>query len=116
MAEDDSVNWAVDLRRQLTKEYTSVLTTLADVYASQERYIEGIKVCSEALVNDPLVESVYRRLMRFYYWQGQKEEALKTYRMCVKLFEDLFGENPKPITRQLYETIKHDREIVNILL
>ncbi|MEM7032244.1 MAG: bacterial transcriptional activator domain-containing protein, partial [Chloroflexota bacterium] len=116
LAEDDSVSWAVELRRLLTKEYTAVLASLADVYAAQERYNEGINVCSEALVHDPLVESVYRRLMRFYYWQGKKDEALKTYRMCVKLFEDLFGESPKPITRQLYEAIQQDEKIVNILL
>ena len=45
-----------------------------------------------------------------------KEEALKAYRMCVKLFEDLFGESPKPITRQLYEDIIHEEKIVNVLL
>ena len=100
----------------LQKEYTGVLTDMADAYAAHERYDEAIEVCSETLVADPLVESVYRRLMRFYYWKGQKAEAIRMYRMCVKLFEELFGESPKPITRQLYEEILEDKEIVNILL
>lgn len=116
LVEDAEANWALDLRRQLSKEYTGGLTDLADAYAAQGRYDDGIKICSETLVNDPLVESVYRRLMRFYYWKGQKEEALRTYRMCVKLFEELFGESPKPITRQLYEAIVRDEEVVNTLL
>lgn len=116
LVEDVEATWVLDLRRQLSKEYTGGLTDLADAYAAQGRYDDGIKVCSETLVNDPLVESVYRRLMRFYYWKGQKEEALRTYRMCVKLFEELFGESPKPITRQLYETIVRDEEVVNTLL
>jgi DNA-binding SARP family transcriptional activator/CheY-like chemotaxis protein len=116
LVEDAEANWALDLRRQLIKEYTGGLTDLADAYAAQGRYDDGIKICSETLVNDPLVESVYRRLMRFYYWKGQKEEALRTYRMCVKLFEELFGESPKPVTRQLYETIVRDKEVVNTLL
>ena len=113
--ENSEANWALDLRRQLSKEYTGVLTDLADAYAARRRYDDGIKICLESLVNDPLVESVYRRLMRFYYWKGQKEEALKTYRMCVKLFEELFEESPKPITRQLYEAITRDEEIINTL-
>jgi DNA-binding SARP family transcriptional activator/CheY-like chemotaxis protein len=116
LVEDAEANWALDLRRQLIKEYTGGLTDLADAYAAQGRYDDGIKICSETLVNDPLVESVYRRLMRFYYWKGHKEEALRTYRMCVKLFEELFGESPKPVTRQLYETIVRDKEVVNTLL
>jgi two-component SAPR family response regulator/CheY-like chemotaxis protein len=113
---DEDAGWVVDVRRQLSKEFTGVLTDLADVYAAYERYDEAIEVCLETLVADPLVESVYRRLMRFYYWKGQKAEAIRTYRMCVKLFEELFGESPKPITRQLHEEILEDKEIINILL
>jgi DNA-binding SARP family transcriptional activator len=116
LAEDKEAAWAFDLRRQLKKEYASLLTDLADVYAAHKRYADGIRVCTEALVNDPLIESVYRRLIRFYYWQGQKDAALKIYRDCVKLFEDLFGESPKPITRHLYEAILKDEPIVNTLL
>jgi DNA-binding SARP family transcriptional activator len=116
LAEDKEAAWALEFRRQLKREYTSLLTDLADVYAAQKRYEDGIRVCTQALVSDPLIESVYRRLIRFYYWQGQKEAALKIYRDCVKLFEDLFGESPKPITRHLYEAIVKDEPIVNTLL
>jgi DNA-binding SARP family transcriptional activator len=113
---NEDASWVTEVRRQLNKEYVGILTDLADAYAAHEKYLEAIQVCEETLVRDPLVESVYRRLMRFYYWLGRKEEAVKTYRMCVKLFEDLFGETPKPVTRQLYQDIIQDGEIVNILL
>ena len=116
LAGDKEAAWALEFRRQLKREYTSLLTDLADVYAAQKRYEDGIRVCTQALVSDPLIESVYRRLIRFYYWKGQKAAALRTYRDCVKLFEDLFGESPKPVTRHLYEAIIKDEPIVNTLL
>jgi DNA-binding SARP family transcriptional activator len=58
-----------------------------------------------------LLESVYRRLMRLHYCHGEKGQALKVYRDCLKLFEELFGESPTPATRQLYEAIASDEPI-----
>ncbi len=111
LAEDRYDEWAMDLRREIAGEFRDLLTNLADAHAALGRYPEAIKACEDALHKDPLLESVYRRLMRFHYCNGEKGQALKTYRNCLKLFEELFGESPTPATNHMYERIANDEPI-----
>lgn len=111
LAEDRYANWAIDIRREIAGEFRDLLILLADTYAKLLRYAEAIEVCEVALRKDPLLESVYRRLMKLHYCSGEKGQALKVYRDCLKLFEELFGESPTPATRQLHDVIANDEVI-----
>ena len=111
LAEDRYDDWAMDIRREIAGEVRDLLTNLADAYAALGNYPEAIKACEDALHKDPLLESVYRRLMRFHYCNGDKGQALKIYRNCLKLFEELFGESPTPATRHLRDVIANDEPI-----
>jgi DNA-binding SARP family transcriptional activator len=84
---------------------------LADAFAALARYREAIVPCELALQKDPLLESVYRRLMRYHACNQDKGQALKVYRDCLKLFEELFGESPTPATRRLYAAIANDEPL-----
>ena len=108
LAEDPYEDWAIELRREIVAEYRDLLLMLADAYAALARYREAIAPCELALQKDPLLESVYRRLMRYHACNQDKGQALKVYRDCLKLFEELFGESPTPATRRLYEAIAND--------
>ncbi len=111
LAEDRYVDWAIDIRREITGDYCNLLVQLADAYAALGRYAQAVEVCEAALAKDPLLERVYRRLMHFHYCNGEKGKALKVYRDCIKLFEELFGESPTPATRQLHQDIVDDKII-----
>jgi DNA-binding SARP family transcriptional activator/CheY-like chemotaxis protein len=111
LAEDRYADWAIDVRRETSGDFRDLLMHLADACAALGQYAEAIDACEMALHKDPLLESVYRRLMRFHYCQGEKGQALKVYRDCLKLFEELFGESPTPATRQLHQAIMDDEPI-----
>ncbi len=111
LAEDRYADWAIEVRREIAADYRDLLMLLADAYAALGRYAEAIEVCEAALRKDPLLESVYRRLMRFHYCNREKGQALKVYRDCLTLFEELFGESPTPATRQLHQAIANDEAI-----
>ncbi len=111
MAEDRYTDWVIELRREITTDFCELLMLLADAYAALGRYPQAIEVGETALRKDPLLESVYRRLMRYHYCQGDKGQALKVYRDCLKVFEELFGESPTPATRQLYQAIAGDQPV-----
>ncbi len=111
LAEDPYEEWAIDLRREISVEYRDLLITLADARAMLGQYASAIDACQVALTKDPLLESVYRRLMRFHTCNGEKGQALKVYRDCLKLFEELFGESPTPATRHLHQAIVNDNPI-----
>jgi DNA-binding SARP family transcriptional activator/ActR/RegA family two-component response regulator len=111
LAEDRYDDWAAEIRREIAAEYRDLLILLADGCAALGRFADAIEVCEAALRKDPLLESVYRRLMRYHYCRGEKGQALKVYRDCLKLFEELFGESPTPATRQLYQAIAADEPV-----
>jgi DNA-binding SARP family transcriptional activator/DNA-binding response OmpR family regulator len=111
LAEDRYDDWVIDIRREISVDYRDLLICLADACATLGRYSDAIEACEIALRKDPLLESVYRRLMRFHYCNGEKGQALKVYRDCLKLFEELFGESPTPATRQLHQAIMNDEPI-----
>ena len=111
LAEDRYVEWVMEIQRELSRSFRDLLINLADAYTALGNYPKAISACEMALRKDPLLESVYRRLMKLHYCQGEKGQALKVYRDCIKLFEELFGESPTPATRHLKEAIANDEPI-----
>ncbi|MCL4298127.1 MAG: response regulator [Anaerolineae bacterium] len=111
LAEDRYTDWVIEMRREIAADYCDLLTLLADVYALLGQYPQAIDAGEAALRKDPLLEGVYRRLMRFHYCQGEKGQALRVFRDCLKLFEELFGESPTLATRELYQAIATDEPV-----
>ena len=108
LAEDRYAAWAIPPRQALQNEQRDALAGLAEVYAAAGRYADAIRAAEAALEVDPLLESAYRQLMRYHYRTGDKGQALKVYRNCAKLFDELFGEGPTPQTRRLFEDISNN--------
>ncbi len=108
LVEDPSAPWAVPQRQVLQAEYRDLLSGLAEAYAGVARYPDAIRAGEAALKVDPLVEGLYRQLMRYHYLAGNKAQALKVYRNCEKLFGELFGEGLTPQTKHLFELISGD--------
>ena len=88
-----------------------MLASLAEAYSALGRYRDAIGAGEAALEVDPLLESVYRQLMRYHYCAGDKGQALKAYRNCAKLFDELFGEGPTPQSKHLFEAISNNAEL-----
>jgi DNA-binding SARP family transcriptional activator/ActR/RegA family two-component response regulator len=111
LAEDRYASWAIPQRRALQNEYRDSLASLARAHAALGHYGDAIRAGEAAVEVDPLLENVYRQLMRYHYCAGDKGQALKVYRNCEKLFGELFGEGPTPQTQHLFEAISTDAEI-----
>jgi DNA-binding SARP family transcriptional activator len=111
LAEDRYAAWAIPHRRALQTEYRDLLADLATCYAALGHYVEAIQAGEAALEIDPLLENVYRQLMRYHYCAGDKGQALKVYRNCTKLFDELFGEGPTPQTKRLFQDISDNTDI-----
>ncbi len=54
---------------------------------------------------DPLHEPAHRRLMELHTLRGERSEAMRQYRSCVRVLADELGVEPLPETTQLYERI-----------
>jgi DNA-binding SARP family transcriptional activator/CheY-like chemotaxis protein len=111
LAEDRYAPWAIPQRQALQDEYRDALANAAEAYAALGRYADAIRASEAALQVDPLLESAYRQLMRYHYCAGDKGQALKVYRNCEKLFDELFGEGPTPQTKHLFEAISGNADL-----
>ncbi|MEM7034410.1 MAG: BTAD domain-containing putative transcriptional regulator, partial [Chloroflexota bacterium] len=111
LAEDRYADWTLSLRHELANDYRDLQISLADCHAALGDYDKAIAACEIALRKDPILESGYRRLMRFHYCNQEKGLALRVYRDCVKLFEELVEGTPTPATRHLHDDIINDRSI-----
>jgi len=108
LADDRAAAWVIPQRQALQTEHREALAALAEIYAGQGRYAEAVRAGEAALEVDPLLESVYRQLMRYHYRAGNKAQAFKVYRNCEKLFGELFGEGLTPQTKHLFDAISND--------
>ena len=111
LAKDRYDSWAIPQRQALQSELRDSLDNLAKAYAALGRYTDAIRASEGALKVDPLLENVYRQLMRYHYCAGDKGQALKVYRNCEKLFDELFGEGASPQTKHLFEAISNNAEL-----
>ncbi len=105
------VKWMAANHRKTAIQYIDLMINLADAYAATKAYPKAVEACLRALDKNPLLEPLYRRIMRFHYCSGQKDAALKIYRDFIKLFEELLGQKPEPKTVTLQQAILNDEEL-----
>jgi DNA-binding SARP family transcriptional activator len=53
------------------------------------------------LADDPLRETVHREVMRLYFRNGQRAEAIRQYERCARLLAEELEVEPMPETRAL---------------
>lgn len=112
LVEDQGTAWVTASQRALQTEYRDALIGFAEAYEGLRRYADAARIAEAALKVDPLTESIYRQLMRYTYLDGNKAQALKVYRNCEKLFKELFGEDLNPQTKQLFDLISSDANLL----
>lgn len=82
LAEDLYEDWTYLLRERLREQHLELLTDLSECYAQQGRYRRSIAFCRQVLDADPCREAVYVRLMLYYYYAGEQDQALRVYENC----------------------------------
>jgi DNA-binding SARP family transcriptional activator len=55
---------------------------------------------------DPVREAAYRDLMHYALLRGRRDEAIGTYRECVRALEQGLGVAPEPATRRLLDEVR----------
>lgn len=99
-------DWTFAERERLRERFLVVLTELAECYARQGRYRRAIGACLQVLSTDSVREAVYVRLMLYYYYAGERTEALRTYDRCRRQLDEQLAVQPLPDTRRLAERIR----------
>lgn len=98
-------DWSIATREQLRETYFDLLSNLARCYAQQGRYRQALVRCHKILARDPCQEGVWRQVMTYYYYAGEKAQALRAFERCREILAEELNVDPMPQTQELHRRI-----------
>ena len=106
LAEDLYADWTYHHREALREAFITLLIELSECYAQQGRYRLAIARTRQALVKDPLRETIYVRLMLYHYYAGERDQSLRAFEQCRQMLADELGVDPLDSTLELFNQIR----------
>jgi tetratricopeptide (TPR) repeat protein len=98
-------DWQYFESQGLQRRYSEALQRLVIAHAQQQEFDQAIEYANRRLNLDPLNESAHRELMALYARVGQREQAIRQYRDCVRILQEELGAPPLDETVELQERI-----------
>jgi DNA-binding SARP family transcriptional activator len=104
--------WPVDdlgamvVRERLRAVHLSLLSRLADQCFERRQYREALHYAGRLLTADPCREDAHRLVMRCHVRLGERAQALRQYRTCVRILEAEFDAAPEALTEALFERVR----------
>ncbi len=100
--------WCDSERDHLRTLYLTSLEALMHKQASSGTWLEAIRLGEKIVEEDPFKEHVYRHLMKYYYFLGDRPSALLKYQACVRVLRDELDIEPMAKTMQLFRDIQNE--------
>jgi DNA-binding SARP family transcriptional activator len=93
-------------RERLRSKFMRTLERLGGDAEERGNFESAILYYKKGIEVDPLIEGLYRMLMRCYCLAKCPTEALSVYRRCQTLFVSVLHVEPSAQTKELYEEVK----------
>jgi LuxR family transcriptional regulator, maltose regulon positive regulatory protein len=106
---EEQSSWVIPEREKLRSKFLSAIKKIADQLEHQGQLEQAINCCRQALEVDPLLESLYPRIMQNYVQLGKKTEALGIYRQCKAVLQAELGASP-PEKMQILKQALHQTQ------
>ena len=101
--------WQYFQSEQLRRTFFGVLERLIGEFQARGEWDKAIGQARRWLALDPLREEAHRTLMALLAWAGQRPQALRQYRDCVRILDEELGVGPLPETTDLYHAIQENQ-------
>jgi DNA-binding SARP family transcriptional activator len=106
--------WALRERERCSQVFLDVLERLLRLSEEEGDVPEAIRLAQRLLLEDPLQEATYRRLMYLYGRSGNRAAMARTYQQCAAVLERELGVRPGPATRMAYERLMQSEQILTV--
>lgn len=100
-------DWIIAERERLRQAYLQGLDRLIALLEAQRALGAAVRHAQTLAREDPLDETVYRRLMELQLASGNRAEALRAYHACAALLRRELGVDPSAETQALYLRALH---------
>jgi len=101
-------DWCVFERERLQNMYLSMLDKLAGYYEATRNFQAGLDCATALLRLDIAHERTYRRLMRLYYYAGDRSSALRQFQRCEHVLKQELGVAPSQRTFHILQQIRDE--------
>jgi ATP/maltotriose-dependent transcriptional regulator MalT/DNA-binding SARP family transcriptional activator len=101
----EEASWALAIREQLASQAIRLTEQLAESYLQQHDGAKACAVLERGLEQNPLSESLYRRLIACYIERQEYAAAKHVYQRCEEQLLKEFDLLPSVATRELIEQI-----------
>jgi LuxR family maltose regulon positive regulatory protein len=98
-------DWTLIKRETLKDKYLAISSKLADYLIKKADYEGAVICCQKVLSKDRCREDIYRRLMCCYSRMGQRNRAIKWYRMCEETIRRELDVSPDHELVALYQKL-----------
>ena len=99
-------SWSLSLRERLRSKLLRHMDEAGPAWERVGQWDTAIRYYRKALEIDPLIESLYRRLMYCFRETGRLAEALATYQRCRLVLAQQLQIEPSRATRELYNSLR----------
>ncbi len=100
-------DWAMAERERLQRLFQRVLERGIALAEAGRDWVAAIGFAERLRQEEPMVEGIYRNLMRLYALAGDQAAALRTYRACVRILDRELGVEPDAATQDAYRLLLH---------
>jgi len=97
--------WTRPLRDRIAKNFSWLVTCMADVQQDELSCRHGCRCLEKALLVAPVDEALYRRLMECHAAYGRMDQVRQTYENCCRALADHGGGKPSGKTKELFESL-----------
>ena len=101
-------DWCIYERERLHMMYLSILNKLMAYFERHEQYERALLYGHRILQFDRAHERTHYRMMRLYYFSGDRTAALRQHQRCALALEEELGVAPSKHTTALYEQVRND--------
>ena len=105
LSDEPDARWAVQPRARLSTRFVELIRSESARLEAEGEWHAAASLYRRGLEADDLAESFYRGLMRCQYKQGQRAEALGTYRRMQQVLSVVLGVSPSEESLSLHRTI-----------
>ncbi|MDO4516182.1 MAG: BTAD domain-containing putative transcriptional regulator, partial [Bacillota bacterium] len=95
-------SWVLPTALFYQNRYLRAVDVALELLEKQQRIEEAVKVCTDALKQDPYSEDLYRHLLRNLVDGGNHQDAITAYETMSEMFFSAFGVMPAEDIRAIY--------------
>jgi DNA-binding SARP family transcriptional activator len=108
LASEPYAAWAERAREVFSREAVSAYVRAAELANGNQDFAVANRLAQEAIRLDRLHEIAWQQLIRSFWLAGRHGEALRAYADLRQVLADDLGDEPGPVSRELYYAVLQD--------